>query len=306
MVKSLGYRASLITQIQGSLMKYPLILLSCSFLTACGGGGSEPLSKDNTAPTVNESTQCGSNFSAQRHLNKQETNIAYWQIEGDTLQTKPQVTYFTNRSSSLAETSYKGSEPLCEQVANIFGADVTDTWQGAENNTIKVGQQFKYIPELSVSFALPEVNSLNDWRAKGSPNSMSTNLLQSTLTVWYQNSDEQRFLQGDLSNNQRVVPLACNDTDFTILLSLIEVDEQLSISLNPAYCEEVRSNNITKTMCLSAKLPQERLIQNCEFALTDIVIPNAQGNKTFVKLAAQTSVGSDTGINVAITDIDIN
>ena len=287
-------------------MKYHLILLSCSFLTACSGGGSEPLSKDNTAPAVNDNAQCGSGFSAQRHFNKQEKNIAYWQIEGDTLQTKPQVTYYTNRSSSLAETSYKGSEPLCEQVANIFGADITDTWQGAENNTIKVGQQFKYIPELSISFALPELASLKDWRAKGSPRSMPTNLLQSSLTVWYQNSNEQRFLQGELSNNQRVVPLVCKDTDFAILLSLTEVDEQLSNSLNPAYCEEVRSNNVTKTICLSATLPQERLIQNCEFAMTDLVIPNAQGNKTFVKLAAKATAGSDTGINVAITDIDIN
>ncbi|MAD89766.1 hypothetical protein [Pseudoalteromonas phenolica] len=287
-------------------MKYPLLFLSCSFLTACGGGGSEPLSKDNTAPAVDDSAQCGGNFSAQRHFNKQETNIAYWQIEGDTLQTKPQVTYFTNRSSSLAETSYKGTTPLCELVANIFGADVTDTWQGSDNNSIKTGQQFKYTPELSVSFALPELSSLADWRAKGSPVSMPTNLLQSTLTVWYQNSDEQRFLQGDLSNNQKIVPLECDNNDFRILLSLDDVDEQLSSSLNPAYCEEVRSNNVTKTACLNASVQQENLIQSCRFAMTDIIIPNSQGSKTFVKLAAKTSANSDTGINVELTDININ
>lgn len=287
-------------------MKNRLILPSMLLLTACGGGGSEPLSKEKTAPPTNNTAQCGSNFSAQRHFNQQEANIAYWQIEGDTLQTKPHVTFSTTKSSSFAESSYKGSEALCEQVSNIFGADVRETWQGAENNAIKQGQQFKYTPELTVTFALPELASLSDWRAKGSPSSISTTLLKSTLTVWYENNEAQRFLQGDLSNNQKALSLSCDEEEYNLSLELSEIDEQLSSNLNPAFCETTRSANLTKTACLKVSMQQEKPIAHCQFALTDILLPDSQGNKTSVKLAAKISGADDFGIILEVTDVDIN
>jgi hypothetical protein len=302
----MGYHASLIAQHQGSLMKYPFLLLTCSLLAACGGGGSEPLSKDNTAPPVNDSAECGSSFLAQRHFNQQETNIAYWQIEGDAIQTKPQVTFYPNKSSSLAETNYKGTEALCEQVANIFGADVREAWQGAENSAIKPGQQFKYTPQLSISFSLPKLASLADWRAKGSPSTMPTELTKSSLTVWYENSDEQKFLQGDLSTNQKSISLTCDDNEAALQVALSEVDDQLSSNLNPAFCEVTRIGNESKTVCLEVKLEQERPLESCQFALTDIFIPDSQGNKTTVKLAAKIKATNDLGVMVEVDSINID
>jgi hypothetical protein len=287
-------------------MKNSLMLPSMFLLTACGGGGNEPLSKDNTAPPSSNTAQCGNSFSAQRHFDQKETNIAYWQIEGDSLQTKPQVAFSTSKSSSLSETSYKGTEALCEQVANIFGADVRETWQGAENDAIKQGQQFKYTPELTVSFALPGLESLDDWLAQGSPSSMPTSIIKSTLTVWYENNDEQKFLQGDLSNNQKSLALSCDEESYTLSIELYEIDEQLSSNLNPAFCEETRNANTTATSCLKVSMQQEKPIGSCQFELTDVLLPDSQGNKTSVKLAAQVSAANDSGIMMKITNVDIN
>ena len=288
-------------------MKSHLVLLSLSVLSACSGGGSEPLKKDNTTtPSITQTAQCGDSFSAQRHLNKQEINTAYWQIEGEQLQTKPQVNFFTTRSSSLAETSYRGSETLCEQVANIFGADIRETWQGAETSSIKPGQQLKYTPELSLSFSLPNFASLADWRAQGSPRSVTTQLAKSALTVWYENNEDQRFLQGELVNNQKELPLNCENNAFQLTVLLTEIDSQFSANLNPAYCEESRNGNITKTSCLNVSLAETVAIEQCQFALTDVYIPDSQGNKTAVKLAGKVSAATDSGVILNVDGIDIN
>lgn len=288
-------------------MRSHLVLLSLSFLSACSGGGSEPLRKDNTTtPSITQTAQCGDSFSAQRHLNKQEINTAYWQIEGEQLQTKPQVNFFTTRSSSLAETSYRGSETLCEQVANIFGANIRETWQGAETSSIKPGQQLKYTPELSLSFSLPNFASLADWRAQGSPRSVTTQLAKSTLTVWYENNEDQRFLQGELVNNQKELPLNCENNAFQLTVLLSEIDSQFSANLNPAYCEESRNGNITKTSCLNISLAETVAIEQCQFALTDVYIPDSQGNKTAVKLAGKVSAETDSGVILIVDGIDIN
>lgn len=287
-------------------MKNIFMLPSMLLLTACGGGGNEPLSKDNTAPPSSNATQCGNSFSAQRHLDKKEINFAYWQIEGDSLQTKPQVAFSTTKSSSVSETSYKDTEPLCEQIANIFGADVRETWQGAENGAIKQGQQFKYTPELTVSFKLPELESLSDWRAKGSPSSMQTTLANSTLTVWYENNDEQKFLQGGLSNNQKSLALSCDEESYALSIQLNEIDKPLSNNLNPAFCEETRNANTTTTSCLKVSMHQERPLGNCRFELTDVLLPDSQGNRTSVKLAALIFSANDSGVMMKITDVDIN
>lgn len=290
------------------MLKFILPLSIPMLLTACGGENETPLKKKpiETPTSTTQTQQCGADFNTQRHLNLISNNIVFWQIEGEQLQTKPSIAVSPDKFSNFASRVYSGNESLCQQTAIIFGSTELETWQGTSNTAIKAGQQFGYIPEITLRFAMPDIDSLSDWESKDKPTQVSLNLSDTTLVTWYQNTQEQRFLSGDLTNNQSTLTMSCASEPLSATLSLQPIDENQSANLDKSYCETQVFSGQSVFQCLSIKpeLPEQAI--NCEIALSDVVLPDSQGNKTQVKVSATLGLSSLEGGKLTLTGIEIN
>ncbi|WP_125778880.1 hypothetical protein [Pseudoalteromonas rubra] len=291
------------------------LILPAALLVACGGENSEPLqanpdssdgvSTDNSSQDTSNLVQsCGNDFNAQRSLNKFESSAVFWQIEGAQLQSKPQLMMFADKFSLNASHELSSDETLCLLAANIFGSSGAQTWMGPDNGSVKQGELYYYSPALTFTGSLPELTSLDDWRAQGAPAQTAIATPDSAITVWYRNQDENRFTLGTAQSNQNPLTLDCDQGGFALSYSLAQVAQSQRDTLNPSFCETQGTGDNTVTQCLSVALTTTDKLESCKFGATSVGLPDSTGAKTAVKVAGELSVLT-AGAELTITQIDI-
>ncbi|MCG7535353.1 hypothetical protein [Pseudoalteromonas sp. OOF1S-7] len=290
------------------------LILPAVLLAACGGENSEPLkanpdpsdssTNNNSQDTTNQVQSCGNDFNAQRSLNKFESTAVFWQIEGDRLQSKPQLMILADKFSLNASHELSSDDTLCLLAANIFGSSSAQTWTGDDNGSVKQGELYYYSPAITFTGALPEFTSLDNWRSQGAPAQTPIATPSSEIAIWYRTRDENRFTLGSPQSNQNPVILDCDQGGFALSYSLSQVAQNQRDTLNPSFCETQGVGDSAVTQCLSVALTTTDKLASCQFGTTSVALPDSSGNKTAVKVSG----ALDIAVNEAelnITQIDI-
>ncbi|MCF2860172.1 hypothetical protein L1286_22075 [Pseudoalteromonas sp. SMS1] len=291
---------------QATLAIVPLL-----FLTACGGENDTPLQRDNsTTPdtpdtqTPSSGSDCGANFSAERSLNKFEFSSVFWQVEGERLQSKPELRFYSDNRSLGATHTLTSDKTLCLLAASVFGSLNAETWEGDDNASFKKGELYYYSPEFKLKAGLPDIASLTDWRSKGQPEKVSMPLNNANLTIHYRDKDNNLITLGDVETNLNPIILNCNQSEFDISLSLQQVASSALATLDPSYCETQTVGINTETFCLTAGFSQDTGLESCKFDLTKVSLPDQRGNKTSVQVSGLLTF-SDSNAQLQISDIDL-
>ncbi|TMP29526.1 hypothetical protein CWB99_07905 [Pseudoalteromonas rubra] len=288
----------------------PLILPTV-LLIACGGENSEPLkaapnstSNNGSSDTGSAVQSCGNDFSAQRSLNEFERTAVFWQIEGARLQSKPQLLMYADKFSLNASHQLSSDETLCLLAANIFGSSSAQTWIGEDSGSVNQGELYYYSPAITFTGALPELESLDDWRSQGSPAQTTLTTPASDITIWYRDRDENRFTLGTPESNQNPVTMNCTQDGFALSYSLSQVVQSQLDTLNPSFCETQGTGDNATTHCLSVALTTTDKLESCQFGTTSVALPDSSGNKTAVKVSGTLAIDNDDA-ELSITQIDI-
>ncbi|MDK1289433.1 hypothetical protein [Pseudoalteromonas umbrosa] len=289
--------------------KVTLAIVPLLLLTACGSESEQPLKKTNTSqsttPTADNPEQdCGTDFSAERSLNKLEFSSIFWQVEGDRLQSKPEFRIYADKNSLGATHTLSSDNTYCLLAAHIFGSTSAQTWQSENTSSFKQGELFYYAPELIFKTALPEISSLTDWRNKGRPETLSQAIESVNLTIHYRDQDNNLITLGKGNTNTSPVTLTCNKAAFDLTLQMQPVVMSVQEQLNKAYCEEVQIGLETELHCLSASISQDTGLESCRFELTTVILPDQNANKSSAKVAGVLSFSSNMA-TLEIKDIKL-
>lgn len=269
--------------------KVTLAVVPLMLLSACGSDDGTPLKKNNTAqdntPTSESASQdCGTEFFAERSINKLEFNSVFWQSSSDALQSKPEFRVYADKNSLGATHTISSDVSQCVLAANIFGSSSAQAWQGDSNASFKQGELVYYSPELIFKTALPEINSLKDWRNKGRPETLSQPIDSVNFTIHYRDQNNNLITFGEDSTNTSTITLACNKSTFDLTLTMQPVVMSAQQQLDQAYCEEVQVGLDTELHCLSVGISQPTGLEQCTFEQTKAILPDLSGNKLIVEI----------------------
>ncbi|MCF6438913.1 hypothetical protein L1077_05690 [Pseudoalteromonas luteoviolacea] len=291
------------------MSKVTLAVVPLLLLTACGSENEKPLEKTSASqsnpPTAKAPEQdCGSDFHAERFINKLEYTGVFWQADSDSLQARPTLRIYADKNSFNATHTISSNDPQCLLTATIFGSNNTEVWQGQNNSSFKAGELFYYAPEFLFKTELPNFESLDDWRNQGRPQKSEQQITDVSLTVHYRDKDGNLITFGEQNTNTRTIPIRCNISKLELTTGIQKVAWEVKDKLNPAYCEQQLVGLESELHCLTTGISQENDLESCQFDLTNIILPDQSGNKSTISISGILDF-MENGVSFTVKDIEL-